>query len=154
MRRHVSWVLSLLVCASALALATKTPKANTRSEVKAYVERAAKFVAKNGPSCAALQSKEWAKGDYYIFVVGPDDKLVCHPSAALVGTSADKIIDKNGKKVGTMLDDVARKGGGWVDYVWQRPGTTTPVAKSSYAMQVKAPDGKMYVVGAGGYEMK
>jgi len=87
MRRHVSWILSLLVCASALGLATKTPKANTRAEVKAYVERAAKFVAKHGPSCSALQSKEWQNGDYYIFVVGPDDKLLCHPIASMVGTS-------------------------------------------------------------------
>jgi single cache domain-containing protein len=154
MRRHVSWILSFLVCTSALALATKTPKANTRAEVKAYVERAAKFVAKNGPSCSALQSREWQNGEYYVFVVGPDDKLLCHPIASIVGTSADNVIDKNGKKVGTELDTVARKGGGWVDYVWPRPGTTTPVAKSTYAMEVKGPDGKMYVVGAGAYEIK
>ena len=46
------------------------------------------------------------------------------------------------------LDEVAHKGGGWVDYIWPRPGTTKPVAKSSYAMEVKGPDKKVYVVDA------
>ena len=153
-RKLLPCVLSFVVCASAMALNTNLPKSNTRAEVKAYVERAAQYVAKNGVTCSALQSKTWSSGDYYLFVVDANDKLVCHPNASLVGTSADAIVDSKGAKVGTMLDMMARKGGGWVNYVWPRPGTTNPVPKSSYAMEVKAPDGKMYVIGAGGYEMK
>ena len=41
-------------------------------------------------------------------------------------------------------------GHGWVDYVWPRPGTTTPVAKSTYATHVTGPDGKGSMVGGGG----
>ena len=37
---------------------------------------------------------------------------------------------------------------------WPRPGTTTPVAKSTFAKSVKGADGKWYVVGGGGYEVK
>jgi len=116
---------------------------------------AAKVVAKSGPSCEKFKSKDWMDGDYYVFVTGPDDKLVCHPNASMVGKANADIVDANGKKVGLDLIAAAKKkGGGWVDYVWPRPGQTTPVAKSSYATQVKGPDGKWYVVGAGGYELK
>ena len=94
-------------------------------------------------------------GDYYVFVTGPDDRELCHPNPAMIGKAASEIKDANGKNVGTDLLAAAKKrGGGWVDYVWPRPGTDKPVAKSSYAMRVKGPDGKWYVVGAGGYELK
>ena len=44
--------------------------------------------------------------------------------------------------------------GGWVDYVWPRPGTTKPVRKSTYAVRVKSPDGDLYIVASGGYDLK
>ncbi|HEY8848741.1 MAG TPA: cache domain-containing protein, partial [Thermoanaerobaculia bacterium] len=79
-----------------------------------------------------------------------------HPNASMVGKMNTEIVDANGKKVGAELANVAngKEGHGWVDYVWPRPGQTKPVPKSSYAEKVKGPDGKWYVVGAGGYELK
>ena len=148
-------VLLLVLCASTAFAKSFTPKHNTRASIKAYVESAAKYVAKHGADCAAFKSKAWMYGDYYIFVDGPDGKTLCHPNPAIVGKTAEEIVDANGKKVGVAIrETAAKKGGGWVEYVWPRPGTDKPVAKSTYAMQVKAPDGKMYVVGAGGYEVK
>ena len=155
--KRVSWILSVLLvfCVSAVFAKSHVPKSNTRDAIKAYVKSAAKVVAKSGPSCEKFKSKDWMEGDYYVFVTGPDDKLVCHPNASMVGKANADIVDANGKKVGLDLIAAAKKkGGGWVDYVWPRPGQTTPVAKSSYATQVKGPDGKWYVVGAGGYELK
>jgi len=155
--KRLSWILSVLLvlCVSAAFAKSHVPKSNTRDAIKAYVKNAAKVVAKSGPSCETFKSKEWMEGDYYIFVTGPDDKELCHPNPAMIGKSASEIKDANGKNVGTELIAAAKKkGGGWVDYVWPRPGQTTPVPKSSYAIHVKGPDGKWYVVGAGGYELK
>jgi len=152
MTRRLSFVLCLI---ATVALAdSNLPKANTRAGIKAYVDAAAKVVAKYGPSCAEFAEKEWRSGDYYIFVTGPDEKELCHPNPQMVGKPASEIVDANGKKVGTALVEAAKKGGGWVDYVWPRPGTDKPVPKSSYSVQVKGPDGKTYYVGAGGYELK
>jgi cytochrome c len=157
-RSYVSWVLSvllLLVCTAAAFAESNLPKKNTRADIKAYAERAAKVVAKDGPSCAEFKEKDWMGGDYYIFVLGPDDKLVCHPNPSMVAKPASEVVDANGKKVGESIAATGKmKGGGWTDYVWPRPGTTKPVPKSSYSVQVKGPDGKMYVGGAGGYELK
>jgi len=150
----VLFVSFLLAGSAAIAARSFTPKANTRADVKAYVEHAAQHVAKHGADCAAFTSPSWAAGDYYIFVAAEDGKTICHPSPKIVGKSVDEIIDVNGKKVGVALVEAAKNGGGWVDYVWPRPGTTNPVPKSSYAVRVKGPDGKMYMVGSGGYELK
>ena len=154
LRVRVTIVLVFLCLVITPAFAkSHLPTSNTHAAIKAYVKDAAKLVAKQGADCATLSSADWKGGDYYVFVVGPDNKMICHPT--LAGQSADEVVDSKGKKVGAALVAAGKKkGGGWVDYVWPRPGTTNPVAKSSYAIEVKGPDGKMYNVGAGGYELK
>jgi signal transduction histidine kinase len=155
-RNAFSFALCLLLSLSAMAADSHTPPANTRDAVKAYVQEAAKVIAKDGPSCATFADKSWTSDDYYIIVVGPDDKVVCYPDPQVVGRPTSQVVDVNGKKVGDLLNAAARnnEGGGWVEYLWPRPGTTKPVPKSSYAVSVTAPDGKRYVVGSGGYELK
>ena len=154
-RKILSIVLTLLLYASVVAAKSYVPKSNTRKAVKAYVQNAAKVIAKSGPSCEAFKGKDWMAGDYYIFVTGPDDHLVCHSNPAMVGKANADIVDANGKKVGTELIAAGKKkGGGWISYVWPRPGQTTPVPKTSYAVSVKGSDGKWYVVGSGGYGLK
>lgn len=155
MSRRTLWLsFFLLICGASLWAKSMTPKANTHAEVKAYVERAAKHVASKGPDCAAFKTPEWMSGDYYIFVATADGIGLCHPRQELVGKPLSEIVDVNGKKVGDGLMATANGGGGWVEYVWPRPGTTNPVPKSSYTVKVKAPDGKWYFVGSGGYELK
>ena len=148
----------IVLCAfvsSAVLAKSFTPKKNTHAEVKAYVKRAAEVVKKKGPDCATFSSKEWMSGDYYIFVSGADEKIICHPNASMIGKDNSTIVDEKGNKVGRMIIDNSKKpGGGWSEYVWPRPGETKAVAKSSYSMQVKGPDGKVYMLGAGGYELK
>jgi len=66
------------------------------------------------------------------------------------------IVDANGNRVGDLIMAAGNSpaGHGWADYVWPRPGQTTPVAKSSYVVRVAGPDGTQYIVGSGGYDLK
>ena len=154
MRSTVAAIVLLTLCASAVA-DSYTPKANSRREIKKYVHAAAKHIARHGPSCSEFAEKEWRSGDYYIFVLGPDKRTLCHPDPSLIGRRESEIVDANGKRVGEMIAAAAMKfRGGWVDYVWPRPGTTRPVPKSTYAEHVKSPDGDLYIVGSGGYGLK
>ena len=154
-RKTLSLGLSLVLVASVVMADSNTPKENTRAAIKAYVESAAQYVAKHGPSCEEFAEKAWRAGDYYIFVLGPDDRAICHPTASLIGKPIETIIDKNGKHAGEMIAAAGKKkDGGWVEYVWPRPGTDNPVAKSTFAIHVKGPDGETYIVGSGGYELK
>jgi len=151
------FALILLVCFIATIAMAKShvPKADTHAAIKAYVQDAAKVVAKSGPSCKTFSSKDWQSGDYYIFVVGADDKILCHPNVSLIGKLNSDVVDANGKKLGIeIVENAKKKGGGWTEYVWPRPGTTNPVPKMTYSMRVKGPGGKWYVVGGGGYELK
>ena len=131
-----------------------TPRANTHDAVVAYVNHAADLIAKNGPSCETFAKPEWASGDWYVFVQEPDGNVIRHPNAQIVGRPAADIVDANGMHVGAALASAGASGHGWVEYVWPRPGTSNPVAKSTYVTSVKGPDGKTYYVGAGGYELK
>lgn len=136
-----------------VAAKSHLPVKNTRPAIKAYVEEARAYVAKHGADCTALSSSDFKGGDYYIFVFSRNGKTVCHPTQA--GKMASEIVDAKGRKVGDEIVATGKKkGGGWVEYEWPRPGSTKPVAKSSYARSVKAPDGKWYIVGSGGYEVK
>src|SRR5438105_15841322 len=154
-RKIVTLVLSLFLGAAILSAASHTPKANTRSAIKKYVQAAAKYVGKHGPSCDEFAEKDWRSGDYYIFILSPDDKLICHPNASLVGKPASDVKDQEGNVIGSKIAaEGKKKNGGWVEYKWPRPGTDKEVSKSTYAMHVKGPDGKTYVVGSGGYEVK
>jgi hypothetical protein len=52
---------------------------------------------------------------------------------------------------------IAAKGSGhgkaWVEYLWTPPGKTAEELKSTYVMGVTGPDGKHYIVGAGGWNV-
>jgi cytochrome c len=134
--------------------ASHLPKSNSRGAIIAYVERAAQIVRKSGPSCATLESKEWRGGDYYIFVLGPDDQLICHPKADMIGKPSSSIVNRKGVKVGELIAAKGKDSGkGWVEYGWPRPGQTAEEPKSTYVMAVTGPDGTHYTVGAGGWNL-
>ena len=155
MRKRTLWILVLVLCALPSFAKSFTPKKNTRADIKAYVQHAAKVVAKSGPSCKTFEGKEWRAGDYYVFVIGPDDKTLCHPKASLIGKPTNEIVDEKGRHVGNEIAAAGKKkGGGWVEYMWPRPGTDKAIPKSTYATHMKGPDGKTYVVGSGGYDVK
>ena len=144
-----------VLVAGCMSSSMMTPSANTRDAIVAYVNHAADVVAKNGAACDTFKQPAWMTGDYYIFVMGPDNNTVCHPSASIVGKPATSIVDANGMRVGDAILAAANsaEGSGWVNYVWPRPGTTNPVPKSTYVRRVTGPDGKTYIVGAGGYNL-
>ena len=152
LRKAIVFVLFVAACAPSM-----TPRSNSREEVAAYVNRAADLVAKEGAAaCATLQQRNWFSGDWYIFMFDEQGRTVCHPARPeMVGTMAAALQDPNGKKFG---DEFMRIGlsetGGWVSYAWARPRETTPTPKSAFVRSVRAPDGKRFVVGSGGYELQ
>ena len=149
-RRYVDWF-------SRYIGQSNTPRAATRDEVVAYVNRAAALVSKNGVACETFSTPSWFNGDWYVFVFGPDHKSLCQPAQpAMIGRDASTIVDPNGKRIGDAMIAATSgaEGKGWIEYMWPRPGQTTPVPKSTYLVAVTAPDGQKYVIGSGGYELK
>lgn len=139
-------LVTLTACATSM-----TPSANTRDEIVAYVDRAAELVRTRGAVCDTLVAAPWTAGEWYVFVFDSGGRTLCHPIAAQIGVPASELVDRGGKRFGEELLRVAAAGGGWVEYMWPRPGETAPVAKSAYVREVTGPDGRRYVIGSGGY---
>ena len=152
MNRRLPVFVLVAVCLIAAASPSHLPKAKTREALAAYVKDAAAVVQKSGPSCDAFAKPEWRSADYYVFVVGPDDKLVCHANASLIGKPSADIVNKGGDKVGEKIVKMGvADSSGWLDYLWPPKPGASEETKSSYVMGVTGPDGKHYVVGAGGF---
>jgi signal transduction histidine kinase len=145
----------LLLVATAALAASHVPKTSTHAAIKAYVEAAAKIVQKDGPSCATFASPEWRSGEWYIFVDGPNDEVLCHLKPEMVGKPSTSIVNAHGDKVGAMIAAKGKgNGSGWVEYLWTPPGKTAEALKTTYVVGVTGPGGKHYVVGAGGWNVK
>ena len=70
-----------------------------------------------------------------VMYVGPDGKFSAHPT--LAGTDAIGLIDKAGNPIGQQIMVVAKNAEvSEVEYVWNRPGETTPTGKVAYAIKI------------------
>lgn len=90
------------------------------------------------------------EGQEYVWVQDLRPVVLMHPiKPALDGTNVAAMTDPNGKHLFVEFADIVRqKGAGVVDYLWPRPGSDAPVAKSSYVAGF-APWG--WVIGTGVY---
>lgn len=146
-----SFALLGIACATSFV-----PTSNSSAELKRYVSEAARLVEVQGvAACGAFHEPKWKAGEYYVFVTSAETNVtVCHPVRDdLVGQDQTNLQDANGKYFIREMLEVASgpEGKGWVDYVWPRPGETTPAQKAAYVVSVAGPDGKRYVVGSGAH---
>ncbi len=90
------------------------------------------------------------KGDGYIFVYKYDGtNLATRPKPQLKGKNLIDLKDKNGVYIIKDLIDVAKKGGGYVEYVWAKPSKNNADAdKLSYAIGLEK---WQWMVGTGFY---
>ncbi len=96
-----------------------------------------------------IQGLRYNKNDYFwINDLGP--KMIMHPyKPALNGQDLSGFKDPKGKHLFQEMVNVSKKdGGGFVDYMWPKPGQDDPVSKVSYVKLFK-PWG--WIVGSGIY---
>src|SRR5687767_11640110 len=86
------FILLIIGCATSY-----TPRTNSRSDLIAYVQRAAEVVERKGAAaCADFSLPRWMDGDSYIFV-NEGNVTVCHPARPdLVGRDESNLKDVNG----------------------------------------------------------
>lgn len=89
--------------------------------------------------------------DSYVFLMNLDGKMLAHPIKPEL-TQQDHLLlmtDPTDKALFVHFVNLARKvGHGWVDYMWPKPGKSTPSKKTTYIYRVP---GKDLFVGAGAY---
>jgi cytochrome c len=157
-----SCALTLLVSMSAglPCAAFAAEEAATSDEVITKVWAAARFLQDKGVSgFASLNSKDgpWVWKDSYVFAFDCRlDRMVAHPMRPdLVGRSIMQITDNNGKYIFKELCKVgSQPRGGWVEYVWTRPGAGRVSRKLSYALTADISFSTGIQVAAGVYDDK
>lgn len=131
-----SVALFLLMLASSLL--SQFAVADEKKEAVAMVKKAVEFMAKQGKEKLLAEinagSKEFKKGETYVFVYGSDGTIVAHPTnPKLVGKNLVSVPDPNGKPFRKEILEIANtKGSGWVDYKYLNPDNRKVEEKTTY----------------------
>ncbi|RUM57874.1 MAG: methyl-accepting chemotaxis protein, partial [Marinomonas sp.] len=97
----------------------------------------------------AIKKARYDESEYY-WVNDYQARMVMHSiKPALDGQDLSQLEDPNGKKLFTVFTQVVKQsGGGYVDYLWPKPGEDKPIEKISY---VKGFEPWGWIVGTGIY---
>lgn len=159
-RRFALALLALMFAGLAGAAPSVPEESATPEEVITKVWAAAKFLQDKGVSgFASLNSKDgsWVWKDSYVFAFDCRlDRMVAHPMRPdLVGRPIMQITDNNGKYVFKELCKTgSQPHGGWVEYVWTRPGAGRVSRKLTYTQTADVSFSTGIQVAAGVYDDK
>jgi signal transduction histidine kinase len=139
-----------------IGLATVLPVlADDASDVEGLVNGACAMFTEQGKEAAlkAINSRQgpFVRGDLYVFAVKiPDNVVLAHPfEHSIRGVCLNGLEDAAGMKVFRKFQELAQQdGGGWLQYMWSKPGSKDPSPKRTYVKKV--PNEDVYV-GAGYY---
>jgi len=169
MNRLYPWLLSvacLLSGSGALSASHENKVASyvyqDNRQLVRLVEDAAALVESQGTSAFpafATKGSKWFNDQNYLFVYDDRGTNVFHPvEPELQGQDLSALKDMEGRAVVAMLLAIASKpesdASGWFFYLWEGPWHMRPMWKGSYARKAIAPDGKVYLVGSGLYNIK
>ncbi|QUM85433.1 methyl-accepting chemotaxis protein [Moritella sp. 28] len=97
----------------------------------------------------ALNKARFSQGSGYFFAFDEKRQYVIHSLKPQVeGTSGANLTDPNGVKITAGLHDKANQGGGFIEYVYDKPGSSTPQPKIAYASPIA---GSKWFLGSGLY---
>ena len=142
-------------CVMGLSAGAWAADAATADEVVAKVKEASVAVKAGADVTLSEFDKKdgkWAWKDTYVFALDCSAGTVkAHPNEKVKGINVTELKDKaTGKEFGTALCDAAKKAhGGWVEYMWTKPGAEGNHRKVAYILTVGN-----YQVAAGVYDDK
>lgn len=144
------------ICAMGLSAGAWAADAATADEVVGKVKEAAAAVkASADVTLSEFDKKDgkWAWKDSYVWALDCTKGVVkAHPNEKVRGAKMTEILkDKaTDKEFATALCDAAKKtNGGWVEYMWTKPGAEGNHRKVAYVLAAGN-----YVVSAGVYDDK
>ena len=116
------------------------PNAATAEEVIAKVQEAAQYLHDKGQAGFPdfNNNARWVWKDSYVFVFScRDNKMIAHPLRPdLIGRPILQMQDDKGNHLFQALCVASDKaGGGWVEYLWPKPGEGNASRKITYALK-------------------
>lgn len=125
---------SIMACCALMSAAAFAGDCK-KSDAKASVEKVCAMIEKGGKASLKEVGKFRYCGSNYVWVQDKDIKMVLHPiKRRLNGKDLKVHKDENGKQLFIEFEKMARgkAAGGWVDYVWAKPGAEKATPKTSY----------------------
>lgn len=119
------------------------------------VDQASALIEKEGKAAFPKlrdKSSQFIFLDTYVFVDTPEGVELVNPAFPdLEGKNIIDYKDPAGKYLTRDLISMAlKRGSGWVDYLWPKPGQDTPVKKHTYVKKAMY-GGETFIVGSGAY---
>lgn len=97
----------------------------------------------------ALKQARFANGSGYFFVFDENNHYVVHSLKPQVeGSNGTGLTDPNGIKITLGLEKQARSGGGFIEYIYDKPGASSPQPKIAYSAPIR---GSQWFLGTGLY---
>lgn len=125
----------LSITCTFLLFSTNASAACSKEQAKEAVEKACSLIEKKGKASLRDIQKLRYCGSNYVWIQDSDVKMVLHPiKRRLNGKSLKANKDEKGKHLFVEFDKVAKSNatGGWVDYVWPKPGDEKATPKVSF----------------------
>ena len=148
-------VAAAVIMSAALSASANAADRGTPAEAKAMLTKAVAHYKTVGRKQAAMdftsRKAPFFDRDLYVFCVGPDHLTIANGGfPSYVGTSVDALKDADGKALGkALLDAVASKNEGSVEYRWLNPISHKVEPKVSFVQKVGED-----VCGVGAYNPK
>ena len=125
----------------------------TQADVAAFVDKAIAYAGEHGKEAALAAfnapSGEFNHGELYIFAYDFNGKNLAHGyDQSLVGKDLIDLTDPTGKPIIKEFVRIAKRGSGWLNYVWANPANNDRV-EPKLAYITKVDDD--WLLGAGTY---
>lgn len=123
----------------------------TKEDAKKAVLEACTEIEKDSKEAKDIIRKKRHCGTNYVWLQDSDTKMVLHPiKPRLNGKDLTKNKDEDGKLLFVEFDKMAKgkAEGGWVDYLWAKPGAEKATAKTSF-VKLCDPKGVKWIAGSG-----
>ncbi len=149
----ISVILGILVIILGINYAKNNSVEKNTDEAEKAMELAkysARLIEENGEDAFGFIRNN-INGDSYAFVWSMDAiRLVFPPDPSKEGESVVGLKDAAGTSLDKLFIEKAKNGGGWVEYVYPKPGETESSPKRSYVVPATYGE-KTYVVISGYY---
>jgi methyl-accepting chemotaxis protein len=122
----------------------------SKEQAKASVEKVCEILSSKGKAGLKDAAKFRYCGTNYVWIQDKDVKMVMHPiKPRLNGKDLTQNKDEKGKFLFVEFDKVAKKDtkGGWVSYMWAKPGAEKATSKTSYVK--KCDSAGRFIAGSG-----
>jgi signal transduction histidine kinase len=158
----LQWLLAGAPVFAGIAGRVDTYLYEDNKQLVRLVEDAAALIEAQGSEAFvtfSIKGSRWLRGERYLFVYDDRGIVAFHPvEPELVGQNLSRFTDIAGRPMVARMMEIAQRpqpdASGWVFYLWEGPWHTRPQWKGSYVRKAIAPDGHVFLVGSGLYDIK